>query len=80
MADIIRGLIVLFKGIAIIVAVGLGLWLLYVVVFFFIPLLFMGGIVKCCDACQDHVGMIGLVILIAVVLLIAKVVGKASRE
>lgn len=79
MADIIRGLMVLCKGIAVIVVIGLGLWLLYVGVFVGIPWLFMNGIVKCYDAYQDHAGTIWLVILIVVVLLIAKAVGKASR-
>ena len=80
MEDIIRGLVVLCKFIAIIVAIGLGLWLLYVGVFVGIPWLFMNGVMKCYEAYQEHAGTIWLVILIAVVLLIAKAVGKASRE
>lgn len=80
MEDIIRGLIVLCKFIVKVVAIGLGLWLLYVGVFVGIPWLFMNGVMKCYEAYQEHAGTIWLVILIAVVLLIAKAVGKASRE
>ena len=80
MSDILRGLMVLVKLAGWLIGVGLGLFLLYLLIFIAIPFVFLEGLSACYDVYQDHAGKIWIVILTVLLVVIAKCVGKASRE